>query len=84
MKLKPTITTTLPRSGQFIAVWVHNGRIWSDTLAWKTWNTKKDRKGVAGLYIYTRWSDEWTYVGEDNWISGTERLHPQYMTLLKG
>ena len=30
-----TQTSEMPTSGQFIAIWIHDGKLWSDTLRWR-------------------------------------------------
>lgn len=27
-------TKTMPKDGQFVAVWKHDGKMWADTLRW--------------------------------------------------
>lgn len=37
-------TNNMPETGQFVAVWVHNGNLWSGTYKWK--NSKLRRYSV--------------------------------------
>lgn len=43
-------TRTMPKGGQFVAVWEHDGRMWADTLRW--------HNGVLQSYADDVWTDE--------------------------
>ncbi len=51
----------MPTTGQFVAVWVYEGRLWSDTFMY--------REGVLYVSNHNSWSDD-----EDDWVD--PGLHP--------
>ena len=43
-------TKTMPKTGQFIAVWEYNGVLWSETIKYKN---------LGSLYYYNTYEDKW-------------------------
>ena len=65
IEMKMKLTKTKPKSGQFVAVWEFNKKIWCDTFMWED--------GIFKLYIHSTdefevddWADGFPYTNQTN------------------
>jgi hypothetical protein len=59
-------TDNMPETGQFVAVWEHNGNVWSGTYKWKD----------SELLRYSVYQDRWLpiYLKGERWYSNSQTI----------
>lgn len=62
----------MPKSGQFVVVWVYNGKLWSETWRWND--------GVVEIFIENATTEEWR-TNDCYYDNGYEDLEPSYIVI---